>query len=42
MLTADELAFGERYRQWALWSGELFTEASRYIPGGAGGSGRTP
>jgi len=37
----DELAFDERYRQWARRSGELFTEASRSIPGGAGSSART-
>jgi len=33
--------FDERYRHWAPRSGELFTEASRYIPGGAGSSART-
>jgi len=37
----DEPAFDERYRQWARRSGELFTEASRVIPGGAGSSART-
>ena len=37
----DERAFDERYRHWAQRSGELFTEASRYIPGGAGSSART-
>ena len=37
----DERAFDERYRQWARRSGELFTEASRVIPGGAGSSART-
>ncbi len=37
----DERAFDERYRQWARRSGELFAEASRYIPGGAGSSART-
>jgi len=37
----DERAFDERYRHWAPRSGELFTEASRYIPGGAGSSART-
>ena len=37
----DERAFEERYRQWAFRSGELFTEASRHIPGGAGSSART-
>jgi glutamate-1-semialdehyde 2,1-aminomutase len=41
VLTANEQAFEERYRQWARRSGELFTEASRYIPGGAGSSART-
>jgi hypothetical protein len=37
----DERAFDERYRHWAQRSGELFTEASRYIPGGAGSSAHT-
>jgi glutamate-1-semialdehyde 2,1-aminomutase len=37
----DERAFDERYRYWAQRSGELFTMASRYIPGGAGSSART-
>jgi len=37
----DERAFDERYRHWAPRSGELFTEASCYIPGGAGSSART-
>jgi glutamate-1-semialdehyde 2,1-aminomutase len=37
----DRQAFDERYRKWARRSGELFTEASRYIPGGAGSSART-
>ena len=37
----DERAFDERYRSWAQRSAELFTEASRYIPGGAGSSART-
>ena len=37
----DERTFDERYRPWAQRSGELFTEASRYIPGGAGSSART-
>jgi len=37
----DERAFEERYGQWARRSGELFAEASRYIPGGAGSSART-
>ena len=37
----NEPAFEERYREWARRSGELFTEASRYIPGGAGSSART-
>jgi glutamate-1-semialdehyde 2,1-aminomutase len=35
------VAFDERYERWAQRSGELFTEASRYIPGGAGSSART-
>jgi len=39
--TQDERSFDERYRQWAGRSGELFAEASRYIPGGAGSSART-
>ena len=34
-------AFDKRYRYWAQRSGELFTEARRYIPGGAGISART-
>ena len=37
----DERAFEERYGPWARRSGELFAEASRYIPGGAGSSART-
>ena len=37
----NERAFDERYRHWARRSGGLFTEASRYIPGGAGSSART-
>ena len=37
----DERAFEEQYGQWARRSGELFAEASRYIPGGAGSSART-
>ena len=40
-LTLDERAFDERYRDWARRSEELFTKASRYIPGGAGSSART-
>ncbi len=39
--TPDEQSFDERYRPWARRSGELFAEASRYIPGGAGSSART-
>ena len=39
--TQDERSFDERYRLWAGRSGELFAEASRYIPGGAGSSART-
>ena len=39
--TQDERSFDERYRHWAGRSGELFAEASRYIPGGAGSSART-
>jgi glutamate-1-semialdehyde aminotransferase len=39
--TVDERTFDERYQHWAQRSGELFTEASRYIPGGAGSSART-
>jgi glutamate-1-semialdehyde 2,1-aminomutase len=38
---ATGVAFDERYERWAQRSGELFTEASRYIPGGAGSSART-
>ncbi len=38
---ATSVAFDERYERWARRSGELFTEASRYIPGGAGSSART-
>ena len=41
MLTADDRAFGDRYRQWAQRSGELFAKAGRCIPGGAGSSART-
>ena len=37
----DERTFDERYRHRAQRSNELFTEASRYIPGGAGSSART-
>jgi glutamate-1-semialdehyde 2,1-aminomutase len=37
----DERGFEQRYRDWARGSGELFAEASRYIPGGAGSSART-
>src|ERR1700689_1408154 len=37
----DEQTFDERYRHRTKRSGELFTEASRYIPGGAGSSART-
>ncbi len=37
----DERGFDERHRYWARRSGELFAEASRYIPGGAGSSART-
>jgi glutamate-1-semialdehyde 2,1-aminomutase len=35
------VAFDEDYQQWAQRSGELFGEASRYIPAGAGSSART-
>ncbi|HXC83939.1 MAG TPA: glutamate-1-semialdehyde 2,1-aminomutase [Trebonia sp.] len=35
------MTFDERYRQWARRSGELFTEASRLIPGGADSAART-
>jgi glutamate-1-semialdehyde 2,1-aminomutase len=38
---ATGVAFDERYQRWAQRSGELFREASRYIPGGAGSSART-
>jgi hypothetical protein len=41
MLTTVERAFDERYRQWAQRSDELFAEASRVIPGGAGSGART-
>ena len=37
----DERAFDQRYRHWAQRFGELFNQASRYIPGGAGSSART-
>ena len=37
----DIQGFEDRYRSWARRSGELFTEASRYIPAGAGSSART-
>ena len=37
----DTRSFDERYRTWAHRSGELFGEASRYIPAGAGSSART-
>ena len=37
----DERGFDDRYRDWAHRSGQLFLEASRYIPGGAGSSART-
>jgi len=40
-VTAPEQAFDDRYRQWARRSADLFAEASRYIPGGAGSSART-
>jgi glutamate-1-semialdehyde 2,1-aminomutase len=33
--------FSERYGAWAPRSGELFAEASRYVPAGAGSSART-
>src|SRR3984957_15621477 len=39
--TLDERTFDERYRSRTQRSGDLFTEASRYIPGGAGSSART-
>ncbi len=35
------MSFDDRYRRWAQRSGELFAEASQYIPGGAGSSART-
>ena len=35
------MTFDDRYRRWAQRSGELFAEASQYIPGGAGSSART-
>jgi glutamate-1-semialdehyde 2,1-aminomutase len=38
---ATGVAFDERYQHWARRSGELFREASQYIPGGAGSSART-
>jgi glutamate-1-semialdehyde 2,1-aminomutase len=37
----DEPTFDERYRHRTQRSGELFEQASRYIPGGAGSSART-
>jgi glutamate-1-semialdehyde 2,1-aminomutase len=40
-IIVDEPTFDERYRNLTPRSGELFTEASRYIPGGAGSSART-
>jgi glutamate-1-semialdehyde 2,1-aminomutase len=35
------VAFDEDYQRWAQRSGELFDQASRYIPAGAGSSART-
>ena len=35
------MAFDEDYQRWAQRSGELFDQASRYIPAGAGSSART-
>src|SRR5690242_18494197 len=35
------VAFDERYQGWAERSAQLFSQASRYIPGGAGSSART-
>ena len=36
-----DVSFDHRYQSWARRSGELFGEAGRYIPGGAGSSART-
>ncbi len=35
------MSFDDRYRRWAPRSADLFQQAGRYIPGGAGSSART-